>query len=385
MAIKKRLTIRTVSDVQPGPKDIIVWDTELTGFGLKVTPKGKRTFFLHYRNSVSVQRKPSIGTFPELKPDQARDIARDWLGIVRKGGDPSATRREKRAERGQGRISDFLPLYLAHKVKQGRKSAGEIERIFNHDILPVLGSKRAEEVTTQDVTRLLDAVEERSASVAAAVRRQLSAFYKWALPRLSSGSINPVSNASRPPSPKTRDRVLSDKEVKMLWSALEFEPLHWQTGLRLMLLTGQRRQEVLGAHWDEFDLKSKAWTVPASRTKNGKAHLVPLSEPVLALLKNLPTRSGLIFPAGTSATSKAAARIRKAMAGTPNWRWHDLRRTVATGMQRIGVRLEVTEAILNHSSGSRGGIVGVYQRHDWAKEKAAALNKWAREVSKITS
>jgi integrase len=152
-----------------------------------------------------------------------------------------------------------------------------------------------------------------------------------------------------------------------------------------MIFTGQRREEVLAADWSEFDLSARSWTIPADRAKNGKAHLVPLSSPVLKLLESLPTRTGRLFPTGTTATSKAAARIREAMPGVPDWRWHDIRRTVATGMQKIGVRLEVTEAVLNHTSGSRAGIVGVYQRHDWAKEKTAALGKWAREVSKIVA
>lgn len=381
----KKLTVRSVSEVQPSSKDTILWDTELKGFGLKVTPRGRRTFFLFYRNSDHVQRKPRIGNFPELRPEQARDIARQMLARVRRGEDPSSEKRAKRANRGDDKVSDFLPAYLAYKTKEGRKSIREIERIFNHDILPALGHKKAEEVTSREVTRLLDAIEMRSASVAWAVRRQLSAFYKWALPRLPEGTKNPVSQASRPPSMKPRERVLTEQEVKKLWLALETEPLHWQSAIRLLILTGQRREEVLGAKWEEFDLKSKSWTIPSVRSKNGKDHVVPLSDPVMKILEDLPIRTGRIFPSGTGSASKAAARIRKAMPGVPDWRWHDLRRTVATGMQRLGVRLEVTEAILNHSSGSRAGIVGVYQRHDWAKEKAVALRKWAREVDTITS
>jgi integrase len=161
----------------------------------------------------------------------------------------------------------------------------------------------------------------------------------------------------------------------------EREP--WRTALKLLILTGQRREEVLSADWKEFDLQKKVWTIPASRAKNEKAHLVPLSPAVIKLLKQLPNRTGRLFPKGTGIVSRAAKRIRKAMCDVPHWTWHDLRRTVATGLQRLDVRLEVTEAILNHVSGSRAGIVGVYQRHDWADEKREALDKWANAVAQL--
>ncbi|WP_310532559.1 integrase arm-type DNA-binding domain-containing protein [Novosphingobium sp.] len=381
---KFKLTVRSVQDAKPGAKDVIIWDSEVKGFGLKVTPKGKRTFFLYYRTIDHTQRKPRIGDYPELKPEQARTIARDWLADVRKGNDPSGARRARRAAKGDDTIAELFESYKLHKGKEGLRSIDEVERIFRHDILPTLGKRRAEEVTSLDVSRLLDRIQTRSASVAWSVRRQFSAFYKWAIPRLPAGASNPVTNASRPPAIKARDRVLSDAELKLLWLALENEPQHWKIALRMLLLTGQRRDEVLSAGWDEFNLPDKSWTVPASRAKNGKANYVPLSPPVLKMLDELPTRSGPLFK-GITATSKAAKRIRDAMPAAPEWRWHDLRRTIATGMQRLGVRLEVTEAVINHVSGSRGGIVGVYQRHDYAAEKRDALGSWALEVERIVS
>jgi len=283
-------------------------------------------------------------------------------------------------------VSDLFDDYLKFKKKSRLRSVREIERIFKHDILPVLGKRKAEEVTSLDVTKLLDSIADRSVPVAGATSRQLSAFYKWAMPRLPVGSTNPLTNASRPPSLKARDRVLTNAELKRLWDVLQNESDLWRTALRLMILTGQRREEVLGAEWDEFDLPKRVWTIPGKRAKNGKPHIVPLSPAVLVLLKSLPNRTGRVFPVGTGLTSRAAARIREGMGpGGPEWRWHDLRRTMATGLQRLGIRLEVTEAVLNHVSGSRAGIVGVYQRHDWADEKRDALNRWAVEVDRIVT
>lgn len=383
MADKIKLTIRTVELVKPSIKDVIVRDAELTNFRLKVTPKGKRTFFIYYRAADRTQRKPTIGDYPAIKPNEARDIARDWLMEVRKGGDPSLMRQRKRASYGEGTIENLFEAYLAHKKKQGRRSVRQIEQNFRHDILPVLGKRRAEDVTRRDVTSLLGSIEKRSVSVAGATRRQLSAFYTWAIPHLPDAATNPVTSASRPPAIKTRDRVLSHEELRALWIALEEESDVWRTALRLLILTGQRVQEVLGADWSEIDLAAKIWTIPAARAKNGHAHIVPLSLPVLQLIKARPDRSGPLFPVGTGPVSRAAKRIREAMGDVPAWRWHDIRRTTSTNLQRLGIRWEVTEAVQNHMSGSRAGIAGIYQRHDWAEEKRHALNQWAKEVARL--
>ena len=385
MADKKKLTIRLIEEAQPSSKDVIVWDSELTGFGLKVTPKGKKTFFLQYRTLDHIARKPTIGAYPSMKPEKAREIARDMAVEVRKGGDPSLTRQVKRASRGDGTVEQLFEDYLAFKEKQGRRSTRQIKQVFKYNVLPVLGKRKVEEVTRTDVTKLLDNIAERSISVAGGTRRQLSAFYNWAIPRLPDGTSNPVTNAGRPPAVKRRERFLSDKELKLLWAVLEKEKEPWRTALRLMILTGQRVNEVLLADWDEFDLARKLWTIPAERAKNGKTHLVPLSAAALRLIAALPTRSGRLFPKGTGLTSRAAKRISIAMGDTPKWRWHDLRRTMATGMQRLGVLRDVTEAILNHISGTQAGIVGVYQRHDWGVEKRDALNRWAKDVERIVA
>ncbi len=197
---------------------------------------------------------------------------------------------------------------------------------------------------------------------------------------------------------RRRDRVLSDDEIKALWKASLEEPAPFGPGIRLLLLTLQRRDEVFSADLTEFDLEQGIWTIPASRAKNSVAHIVPLSPPALAEIKKLAgeRREGKLFPArgstenGASGFSKSWARIREVVdkaLGHPVERFtmHDLRRTGATGLQRLGVRLEVTEAVLNHVSGTRGGIVGVYQRHHFDNEKRYALEAWATEIARLCS
>lgn len=381
--MKLKLKIETVEQVKPAAKDVIVWDTDLKGFGLKVTPKGIRSFFLYYRTKDHKQRRPKIGDFPSIQPEKARKIAKQWLAEVLGGGDPSAANKANRASRGEGLMLDLFAQYKLHKKLEGRRSVAEIQRIFAHDILPEFGKRKPEEISVHEVSRFLDKIAVRSPSVAWAVRRQLSAFYSWAISRLPPGATNPVTNASRPPKVKARERVLTDAELILLWRVVDREREPWRTALKLLILTGQRREEVLAADWNEIDLAARVWIIPGNRAKNGKAHIVPLAPAVIQLLKLLPTTQGRLFPTGTGIVSRAAKRIKNGMGDSPSWTWHDIRRTFATGLQRLDVRLEVTEAILNHISGSRAGIVGLYQRHDWAQEKRDALMTWAGHVLRM--
>ena len=144
--------------------------------------------------------------------------------------------------------------------------------------------------------------------------------------------------------------------------------------------------------FEELDMASATWTIPAKRAKNNLAHVVPLSMPVMAELEALGAgsrKAGLVFTTTgktpISGVSKMKANLDKLMGEPVPWRLHDIRRTMATGLQRLGVRFEVTEAVLNHVSGAKSGIAGVYQRHDWAEEKRAALDAWGRHVEALTS
>jgi integrase len=167
--------------------------------------------------------------------------------------------------------------------------------------------------------------------------------------------------------------------------------------IRLLMLTGQRREEVAALNWEELDREAAEWVLPAERSKNGKAHTVPLSPAALAVLDELPNawqKNGLVFTTTgrtpASGHSRAKERLDRLVSALPGgddvkpWRVHDLRRTVATGLQRLGVRFEVTEAVLNHVSGSRSGVAGVYQRHNWRDEKREALNSWATHLATVT-
>ena len=232
----------------------------------------------------------------------------------------------------------------------------------------------------------------------------LRKLFRWAVSR---GDIDrsPMEGMAQPSGVPSRDRVLDDTELALAWQAAAGLSKPFDAFFRLLILTGQRRDEVASLRWSELDRDGAEWCLPASRTKNGVSHIVPLSPMAKALLDDVagkgewPRKGFVLSTTGKtpiSGFSKAKGKLDASITvleiesseqqererrDIPPWRTHDIRRTVATGLQRLGVRLEVTEAVLNHVSGSRSGIVGVYQRHDWKAEKRAALEAWAEHVA----
>lgn len=369
-------------------------DSVVPGLRVRIGVSGGRTFIVRKRVGGRV-KTITLGRYSaRFSLADARKKARILMSDIEAGGDPSAEPSARQRGATGKTVRTMWPDYKA--AKSDRRSIKEIERIFNRHILPHFGDRIAETITRAEITRFIDEIARTSPVMARNVLAHFSSFYGWALPRLDSLPANPCRDAGRPPAPKSRDRVLSDPELGILWNVLEDEPAPFGPAIKLLILTGQRRGEVFDADRSEFDVNAKLWTIPRERAKNGVAHLVPLSDAVLTIVESLTARddSDKLFPArgngenGPSGFSKTMMRVRAAMeekskVPVPHWTLHDLRRTLATGLQRLGVRLEVTEAVLNHISGSRAGIVGVYQRHNYFDEKREALVKWNREVQRL--
>ncbi len=383
-------------------------DALVPGLRIRVGPSGSKTFTLRTR----IAGKPvnlTLGRYPTLTLARARDRARTALADIAAGRDPAARRASERRAGSASKartLAEWWELYLIRAVRGRLRSAGEIERRGRKWILPALGHRRVETITRADVSRLVEDVaygepgRERLRE-GRHVQQVLSAFFSWALPMLDDMPGNPARDAMRPPLAPPRDRVLDDAELVAFWRACDVIGWPWGPGFQLQLLTATRRGEVFGASWAEIE--GDSWTIPADRSKNGRAHFVPLSGPAMDILASLPRLEGtLIFPATrlhragddplrsrpVSGFSKAWPRLVKAMAAelgaTPApFRPHDLRRTAATRMQALGVGVTVVEAVLNHVSGTRAGIVGTYQRHAYASEKRHALARWAEELSRI--
>jgi integrase len=240
------------------------------------------------------------------------------------------------------------------------------------------------------VVRVLDNLaKDGKVAMASATARYGRACFQWAVKR-GSIEVNPFANLPLTPVVK-RERVLTDEELRAVWSATA-GPGSFNAIVRMLVLTGQRRDEAASMTWDEISPDLPVWTIPGARAKNGAAHIVPLSPQARAILQAAPRFErevdddgpDLVFPGEQgvySGWSKSKERLDKR--SVSGWQLHDLRRTMATGLQKLGVRLEVTEAVLNHVSGSRAGIVGVYQRHEWTDEKRAALAAWGVHVAGI--
>lgn len=372
-----------------------VSDGKVPGLRLRIGTSGAKTFIIRKRVGGRI-RNITVGRYgPRFGLAEARKKARTILNDIEEGKDPTATlATPRRGGKGVGTVRSLWPAYKA--AKADLRSIGEVSRIFEKYVLPTIGDRMADAITRGDVTRLVDEIAANAPVMARAVHAQLSAFYGWALPRLDRLPANPCRGAGRPAKPKSRDRTLSEAELRALWHVANTQPAPWGPAIKLLMLTGARRSEVFEAERSEFDETGKLWTIPAKRAKNGQPHAIPLTPDALAIVHAIPTMEGgaKLFPAAgnpknpASGISKAVDRFRADLAqvlkeDVPAWTLHDIRRTVATGMQRIGIRLEVTEACLNHLSGTRAGIVGVYQRHDFAKEKRHALTAWSAELARI--
>ena len=384
-----KLTERVIAGLacHPGQKDLLAFDTEQKGLGVRVMAAGSKSYFAQYTTAGRRRRVP-LGSVDAISLAKARAAAAFILGDVAKGLDPAAERKAKvetvKAEALRERmtlarlVEDWGRLHLAHCSVRYRKDATESMKRALTD----WWQRPAERLTRQDVVAIVDRL---TPSVGRALAAYGRACFAWAVRR---GSLvgNPFVELPVAPSNVQRDRVLTDAEAVMVWKAAVADATSYGPIVRLLLLTGQRREEVCGMDWSELSSDLATWTIPGERTKNKKPSVVPLSAPAQAILRVRLSivreqRRGLVFPGeggkvrfGNWSKSKIGL---DAAALVECWRLHDLRRTVATGLQRLGVRLEVTEAVLNHVSGSRGGIVGIYQRHDWAKEKRAALDAWA--------
>ncbi|WP_082521257.1 MULTISPECIES: tyrosine-type recombinase/integrase [unclassified Sphingopyxis] len=367
----------------PSSGQIEIIDSKVPGLRVRVGKSGIKSFIVRKRVGGKI-KVVTLGHYgPRLGLAEARKRARSILNDIDAGISV------KPIHRGGLTIAKLWPRY--EKTKSSHRSLPEIRRIFHRYILPELGERFADTVTRGEVTRFIDRIS--APVMARAVHAQLSSFYTWALARLDKLPSNPCAGAGRPSKPKARERVLTDRELAALWRAAEAEAEPWRSALKLLILTGQRRSKVFGAKHAEFNLHTRTWTIPAERAKNGVQHLVPISDNVAAIVAEISEVPGSpwLFPAEGNATnsvsgiSKVVNRLRAAVSrdladDVPLWSLHDIRRTVATGLQRLGVRFEVTEAVLNHVSGSRAGIAGVYQRHDWASEKRDALDAWAEFV-----
>ncbi|HEX2256324.1 MAG TPA: tyrosine-type recombinase/integrase [Afifellaceae bacterium] len=350
-----KLTKSVIERAEPDPaREVFLWDTVLPGFGVRIYPSGKRKYLVQYRTRDNRQRRAVIGAHGVLTAEQARDLARDMLAAVAKGGDPAA---EQKAAREAPTVRELADDYLErHAIPNKRPSSVADDRaMLQRMILPKLGPAKVAAVTRRDIEKLHNGLRQTPY----AANRLLALLNKMFNLAVAWGwrPDNPVKGIPRFHEDR-RQRWLSDDELQRLWSVLEQHPnRRAANAVKLMILTGARRSEVLGASWDQFDLERGFWSKPSHHTKQKKAEHVPLSGAARALVSAMrgeaDPESPFLFPG--DAPDKPLGDIKKFWgrvckeAGIEGVRLHDLRHTYASSLVSRGVSLHIVGRLLGHT------------------------------------
>ena len=354
-----RLTKSSI-DALPTPNlDVVYWDADFPGFGVKITPKGRKVFVVLYRTggAGSKLRKYTIGPYGRVTLHQARVAAQKVFAAKLEGRDPAAEKREAKRRVVADRVEDLLESFIAQHLSQNR-SAGEVSRLLRREIGKAWTSKSIHEITKRDVVEVISAIEQRGAPVAAnKTLKSIKTFLRWCVGRAVLDQ-SPADGVPLPTKEVARDRVLDDQELtQVILAARKFGGPYGGI-VELLALTGQRREEVARLSWEELDLKLRVWTIPKSRTKNAKVHVVHLCEQSIDVLKRARRQGPLVFSLlGTKSFQEfsKAKSVLDQLSGVSGWRLHDLRRTCVSGMARLGVAPHVADKILNHQSGTISG------------------------------
>jgi integrase len=388
--MQRGLTARAVETMRAGAARRELPDRYLPGLYLIVQPSGRKVWCVRYRHGGRT-RKLTIGAYPLFDLKAAREAGAKALRTVAEGRDPGDEREAARTATSRS-IEAVAAQFIDQHCKRHCRplTIGHAERALKLHVLPRWRGRTLDSISRRDVVDMLDRIVDNGAPVAAnralAVVRKL---FNWAVAR-DMITVSPCIGVKRPAAEQARDRVLTDAELGNVWRAADKLAGPFGAQVKLLMLAGQRRSEVAGMTWAEIDLEGRLWTLPKERAKNNRAHTVPLSLQALAVIEAAPriTGSHLVF----TNNGKVAARnysdgmrqLRNRLPpDMPHWQLHDLRRTCASGMARLGINLPVIERVLNHTSGSFAGIVGVYQKHSFADEKRAALEQWGDFIERL--
>lgn len=403
----KALTEISISKIKPQASRAEVADGLVSGMYLVVQPSGAMSWVIRYRANGTT-RKLKLGNYPAVGLAGARALAKENLLKIASGEDPAAAKREAKAAQSDNRrsfeavarryVSDYAKPknrtwkeaarqlgLVPPKVARGQPSSDDVATFEIRPASTVDRWKKREmdSITTDEVLRELD----RQAPVQAnRYLNTLKTLWKFARgPRVKLASKDPVAEISKPTPETSRPRVLSDIELRAIWHAAETLGQPWTGLVRTLVLTGQRRDEVARLPWSELDIARRRWQIPEARAKNGNAHLVHLSPAVIEQLEAQKVRGDFVFSRGSTPVtdySDAKAKLDEA-SGVDGWVFHDFRRTMATRLAELGVASNVVEGLLNHSSGAKAGVAGVYNRAELEPLRYRAINAWARYVAMV--
>jgi integrase len=386
------------------------WDNQCPGFGLRVSAPsrggdGRKTWQVMYRVDGKLVRETigTLATFPNVA--EARNLARQSLQKAQRGLNPIEDRRQQKAEQERQRqaaearardtlgaaIDRYLEQYARRRMRPDYFK--ETKRALKVDVAAVLGSRPIGDLARREIRDLLGAIVARGrAPHASHVLAYLRAMLNWAVGE-DIIEANPAAGIPDPDPRKRedreRDRYLDDNEIRTFWRACEAIDRPFGPLFQLLLLTGARRDELAHATWDEFNLERRMWVLPRKRSKNDKEHFTHLSAPALAIIKAMPPRLiGFLFTTTNDRTpvsgfGRARERLAAAMPGVEPFTLHDLRRTIATGMADLGIAEHVLDRVLNHAGRKVSGTARIYNRHEYLRERQAALDVWARHIESL--
>ena len=380
-----KLTERRIRALRkPSEGHFIAWDSELPGFGLRTTANDVKSFILNYRNQDGVQRRLTIGRFPTLSPTAARLRAREMKAKVELGGDPLEAKQTRRGEMSFGELVDLF----ARRSLVTQKRGYERERYLRQDAIPWIGANtKALGVKRRDVIRL---VEEKATTSPIAANRLLSSIrrmYNWAIEQ-DFLEANPTALVKRPGAETSRDRVLSEDEIRTFWERLDTTRRmseRVRVALRLLLVTAQRPGEICAMEWSEVDLQRGWWEIPREKTKGDRVHRVPLTALAVEQLEKQPQGDRWVFPSVQGRPLRVLALSHALRHNRPHFALdrftpHDLRRTAASHLAAVGVERFHISKLLNRPERE---ITGVYDRYTYDKEKRRALERWERKLRRI--
>jgi integrase len=374
----RSLTAAAVDRIKPPSKGQVEhFDKGFPGLALRVSYGGGKSWVFFYRAGGKLRRL-TLGTYPALALAEAREAWREARKAVQCGRDPALDRkREKPAIQFRAVAEEWL------RRDQGKnRSVYAVRRALEKNVLSIWGERSVDEIGRREIRDLIDGIVDRGSPVMARrAHAYLHRLFRWAVGRDIIAS-NPMADLPKPGLETKRDRVLSDEELAAVWNAAKQVGWPFDRAIHLLILTGARRGEIGDLRWSEVD--ANLIRLSGARTKNGEPHDIPLSSAARKVLEGNPRIAGSDFVfRGIKSWPRAKASL-DLIASIPPWRIHDLRRTFATGLQKLGVGLQVVEALLGHIAGSRAGIVSIYQRHSYADEKRVALEAWGRSVTAIT-
>jgi len=408
------LTDRKIDSLRPSGHLVEWWDERTPGFGIRVSSKGKKTWFVMYR-SAGLRRRLKLGRYPEISLEKARNSARKILSSVSDGLDPALQKKAEEAVLRQKRLesrtfSQLSAQYLEEYARLNKRSWKEDERLIDKLLNPEFGTLNSKEITRSHVRGFLRGLASRTPVQANRAHACLRKIFNWAIQEeIVELEGNPASGISSPGGrEKPKERNLSDEEIKVVWQEWDRNSTPPRRALQLILLTGQRPGEIVGMPWLEINLTDSLWTLPGSRAKNGLTNLVPLSSQALRVISKqcealdsqarkrqargqAAAPADFLFPCRHKTKHKAMtvyaldqeAQNTAQKLSIPAFTPHDLRRTCSTKLGEMQIPGHLIDRIMNHKL--TGITDRVYNRYEYLKEKQEALKAWGARLSRIAS